>query len=87
MRALLTLLVIVVLVAIVGIFTGYIHVGQHGALTAPTVRVEGGSVPTFNVSTPDVHVGTKAKTVDVPTVGTKQKTVDVPTVSVKKPGE
>ena len=38
---------------------------------APKVKVEGGQLPAYNVTGPDVNVGTKNETVQVPTVEVK----------------
>jgi hypothetical protein len=68
MRVILTLLIVVVLVAIVGIWTGLIDVTQtrHGAL--PTIAVQGGQAPAFDVKTANVSVGTENHVVSTPTV-------------------
>jgi hypothetical protein len=42
---------------------------QNGSL--PSVNVSGGQMPEYNVTGPDVNVGTKAETVKVPTVSVK----------------
>ncbi|MBV9931214.1 MAG: hypothetical protein JO013_09750 [Alphaproteobacteria bacterium] len=42
---------------------------QNGSL--PTVNVSGGQLPEYNVTGPDVKVGTKTETVKVPTVEVK----------------
>lgn len=86
MRAVLTILVAVVLLAIVGVATGFINLkGDSGKL--PDVAVSGGDMPTVKADVGSVDVGTTTTTLDVPTVGTRKEDVDVPTVSVKKPGE
>jgi hypothetical protein len=38
---------------------------------APEVEVKGGQLPAYNVTGPDVHVGTENKTIQVPTVDVK----------------
>jgi hypothetical protein len=40
-------------------------------------------MPKYDVTTPDVKVGSKEKEVTVPKVETQKKTIDVPTVDVK----
>jgi len=42
---------------------------QNGSM--PTVNVSGGALPEYNVTGPDVNVGTKTETVKVPTVDVK----------------
>jgi len=48
------------------------------------VNVSGGQLPEYNVTGPEVNVGTENKTVSVPKVDTVDKTVKVPTVAVHK---
>lgn len=63
---------IVAVVAIVGLGVAYaaglFNIDSSGSLTAPTVTVEGGEVPKVQVETADIDVGTKTKTIEVPTV-------------------
>jgi len=40
------------------------------------------TLPKYDVTPPDVKVGTTEKTVIVPTVKTEEKTIEVPTVKV-----
>jgi hypothetical protein len=42
---------------------------QNGSM--PTVNVSGGQLPEYNVTGPDVNVGSKKETVTVPTVSVK----------------
>jgi hypothetical protein len=72
MRVILTLLIIVVVVAIVGIWTGMIDVTQtrHGSL--PTIAVKGGQAPAFDVKTANVSVGTENHVVSTPTVNVEK---------------
>jgi hypothetical protein len=42
---------------------------QNGSM--PTVNVSGGALPEYNVTGPDVNVGSKQETVTVPTVSVK----------------
>jgi hypothetical protein len=85
MRAILVLLALIVLGAIVAIMTGYLNISQTSEAVLPSVHVDGGRAPSFEVDTADVDVGTTNTTVDVPQVSTEKKTVELPTVSVKKP--
>lgn len=83
MRAIITILVIVVVIGIIAVWTGFIHLdGKSGSM--PTVSVEGGRAPTVSADVGSIDVGTKNSTVDVPKVGTVKKTVQVPTVEVHK---
>jgi hypothetical protein len=75
MRAILTLLIIVVIVAIVGIWTGFIDVTQTKQGALPTIAVKGGQAPAFDVKTANVSVGTE------------NHVVSTPTVNVEKPGK
>ena len=78
MRAIVTILVIVVLVAI-----GFVNLhGSSGSM--PKVAVEGRSMPSVKADVGSVDVGSKNSTVDVPKVETVKKTVSVPTVAVHK---
>ncbi|MFW2828833.1 hypothetical protein [Sphingomonas sp. ID0503] len=85
MRAIVAILAIIVLIVIVGFFTGFIGAKQTQEGALPSVSVQGGQLPKFDVDTANVSVGTKETTVEVPKVGTETKTVDVPTIAVKKP--
>ncbi len=40
------------------------------------------TLPKYDVTTPDVKVGTTEKSVTVPTVKTEEKKIEVPTVTV-----
>lgn len=84
MRAIITLLAIVVLLAIVGIATGFINLSGHSG-SMPRIAVEGGSMPGVKADVGSIDLGEKKTTVDVPKVSTTQKTVNVPTIDVKKP--
>jgi beta-lactam-binding protein with PASTA domain len=72
MRAILVLLVIVVLVAIAAIAMGYINVSQTKTGALPTVSVQGGSAPAFNVQTANVSVGVENHVVQTPTVNVQK---------------
>jgi len=56
---------------------------------APTVKVEGGQLPKYDVKGPDVSVDKKQTTVTVPEVKveTKEKTLTVPDIDVKTGAE
>jgi hypothetical protein len=82
MRAVLFLLIVAVLVVIAGIASGFLNIDQirgarapHVAATSNGVTARGGQAPAFDVETGSVKVGTR------------QKTVTVPTLEVQKPGQ
>ena len=83
MRAVVTILAIVVVIAIIAVWTNFIHINSSPG-SMPTVSVQGGKAPTVSADVGSIDVGTKNETVDVPKVGTVQKTVAVPTVAVHK---
>ena len=85
-----TIAIILVAVAvIVGLLfaTGFwsADVKKDGAL--PEVSVKGGELPSVDLDSKEVVVGTKKTQVEVPKVKTETETVDVPTVGVKDNGE
>jgi hypothetical protein len=83
MRAVVTILAIVVVIAIIAVATGFVNLhGTPGEL--PKVAVEGGKAPTVAADVGSVDVGTKNATVEVPKVDTVKKKIEVPTVAVHK---
>jgi hypothetical protein len=83
MRALVTILAIIVVIAIIAIATGFVDLhGNSGSL--PTLKVEGGQAPTVQADVGSIDLGTKNTTVAVPKVDTVDKKVKVPTVAVHK---
>ncbi len=86
MRAIVTILAIIVVIAIIAVATGFVNLhGTPGSM--PRVAVEGGQAPSVTADVGSIDVGTKNATVDVPKVdvGTVTKNVQVPTVKVQKP--
>jgi len=79
-RRVLGILIIVVLVAIAAVATGFINVSTSGRFQAPAVAVTGGEVPKVDVETKRVVLETKPQTVEVPTIETKTTNVEVPVV-------
>jgi hypothetical protein len=82
MRAIIFILIIIVLVVIAGVATGYIDINQIRGAKAPQVSAtrngvtaKGGQAPAFDVETGSVSVGTK------------NTTVKVPDLIIHKPGE
>ena len=83
MRAVVTILAIIVVIAIIAVATGFVNLhSTPGSL--PKVSVQGGQAPTVAANVGSVDLGTKNTTVDVPKVDTVKKTVAVPTVDVHK---
>lgn len=66
MRAILVLLVILVLVAIAAIALGFVNVSQTKEAALPTIKVEGGQAPAYDVQTANVSVTNEQRTVTVP---------------------
>ena len=83
MRAIVTILAIIVVIGIIAVATGFVDL--HGdAGKAPTVSVSGGQAPRVSADVGRIDVGTKTSTVEVPKVTTTTKTVETPSISVKK---
>lgn len=72
MRAILVLLIIVVLAGIAAIALGYVNVTQTKTASLPSISVQGGSAPAFNVQTANVSVGTEKHVVETPTVNVQK---------------
>ena len=82
MRALIFILIIIVLVIIAGLATGFLDINQIRGARAPQVSAtrngitaRGGQAPAFDVQTGSVKVGAK------------QTTVKVPAIEVQKPDD
>lgn len=78
MRTVLTVLILVVLVVIAGLVTGFINIDQIRGAQAPVVSAthngivaKGGQTPAFDVETGSVEVGTRNATVRVPALEVK----------------
>lgn len=67
-RPLLILVLVVLALAVVAWLTGLIDFDASGELEAPKVEVTGGEVPSVDVDTADIDVGTKTETIEVPTI-------------------
>ena len=76
--------VLIAIVAIVGVLfaTGFWSAKVDGG-AMPTVSVKGGDLPSVDVDSKEVVVGTKKTTIDVPKIKTEKTTIDVPVVGVK----
>ena len=75
MRVLLFLLIVAILIVIAGVATGFLNVSQVRTGKVPQVTAtrngvtaRGGQPPAFDVETGSVKVGTKATSVNVPTL-------------------
>jgi hypothetical protein len=75
MRAVLLLLIIIIAAAIIALATGLLNIDTLRGVKAPDisatgngVTAQGGQMPTFDVQTGSVTVGTQPATVQVPTV-------------------
>ena len=82
MRAIVFILIVVVLLVIAALATGFLDINQirgtrvpQVAATSNGVTAQGGQAPAFDVQTGSVKVGSK------------ERTVTMPTVVVQKPGE
>ena len=75
MRAILLILILAVVAVIVAIATGFLDISQTRQAKAPQisttgngVTAKGGQTPAFDVETGSVSVGSKPKTVPVPSL-------------------
>ena len=78
MRAILFILIVVVLVLLAGIATGFLDINQIRGAQAPAVSAthngivaKGGQTPAFDVQTGSVEIGSRNATVTVPEVQVK----------------
>ena len=82
MRALIFILIIIVLVIIAGLATGFLDINQIRGARAPQlsatgngITASGGQAPAFDVQTGSVKIGAR------------ESTVKVPSLEVQKPGD
>ena len=75
MRAVIFILILVILVIVAGVSTGFLNISQIRSAKAPEVTAtksgiaaRGGQAPAFDVETGSVKVGTKETSVKVPTL-------------------
>ena len=59
-------------IAFAAIALGYVDVTQTKTAALPTISVQGGSAPAFNVQTANVSVGTENHVVQTPTVNVQK---------------
>ena len=86
MRKLMAVILIIVLIAIVLLYMGFWRADVTGG-SLPEVSAEGGSLPSVDVDSKEVVVGTEQREIDVPTVQTEKETITVPTVGVQEKDE
>lgn len=72
MRVILVMLVVAVIVAIAAISLGYVDVRQTRSASLPTVELNGGQAPAYDVRAANVVVGEKNEVVAVPTVNVEK---------------
>ncbi|HZF44611.1 MAG TPA: hypothetical protein VEZ48_14510 [Sphingomonadaceae bacterium] len=91
LRPLIVLAILVTLAAIAALVLGVVDIDQQKGARLPSIKVDakGGQLPSFDVSTAKVKVGTKDASVAVPTVTVENKktTLEVPTITVRKAGD
>ncbi len=96
MRAILLFLILVVVILIAAIASGFLDISQTRQGKVPRiessdgqVRAREGQAPAFDVDTGSVELGTTTANVAVPKVEVSRDsaTVPVPRVEVKKPAE
>lgn len=88
-------IIAVVAIAVIGAAVAFwaidVDVGDDGRLPTANVDVDvkGGKLPSVDVDTVDVDVGSKKRTITVPDVDVKMKdtTIKLPTVEVTPPGD
>ena len=87
-RPFIVLAILVILATIAALVLGLVDIDQQKGARLPSISgdAKGGQLPSFDVSTAKVQVGTKDASVDLPTVTVEKKktTLEVPTVSVRK---
>jgi hypothetical protein len=68
MRALLGLVGIAALVVAIAMALGFVSIDQTRTASLPSVKVQGGQAPKFDVDVGKVDVGTVNRTVEVPAI-------------------
>ncbi|WP_293968291.1 hypothetical protein [Sphingomonas sp.] len=86
MRAIVSLLALVVILGIIGVATGFFKFSATPG-EMPKIAVSGGSLPRVSADAGSISLGSRNEAVSVPEVkvATKQTSVEVPTVAVRKP--
>lgn len=67
-RVIMWVIIVAIAVFVIAWATGFVNFRTSGSLKAPDVAVTGGEVPSVRMETPDIDVGTRTTTVEVPTV-------------------
>ena len=78
MRAVIFILIILVILALIAVWTGFVDINQIRGAKAPQISAthngitaKGGQAPAFDVETGSVKVGTSQTTVKVPSLQVK----------------
>lgn len=89
MRAILSLVGLVIVGVVVLMALGMLRFDQQQGASMPTVTfsTEGGQLPKFKAETGSLGIGSSNKSVELPTVEMRNTTVSLPTIEVKKAGE
>ncbi|KQN07252.1 MULTISPECIES: hypothetical protein [unclassified Sphingomonas] len=72
MRAILAILGLVALIGAGLMALGFISIDQTRTAALPSVKVEGGQAPKFDVDVSKVEVGTVNRTVEVPAISVEK---------------
>lgn len=90
-RTIVIILVVVAVLAVLAYALGLFNVDASGDLKAPDVdvAVEGGELPSMQVETADIDVGSTTETVNVPEVNvtTNEEQIKLPTIDVTPAGD
>ena len=90
-RTIIVILILAILALIAAFAFGLIDIDQKKEAKLPEVEVDakGGQMPSFDVDTADVDVGTTNTTIEVPEVkvDTEKTKIEVPTIEVDKKAE
>ena len=83
-RTLLILLILAALAALVAYALGLLDFDQTREGALPSVKVEGGQLPSFDADVADVDVGTTNTTIETPKIETEKTTIQTPTIEIDK---
>ncbi|MBY0581679.1 MAG: hypothetical protein K2P68_02015 [Sphingomonas sp.] len=87
MRGLFVVLGVVTLIIIAAISFGLVDISQTQTAKLPEMALKGGQAPAFHADVANVSIGTKTKTVALPTIAVTEHQIAVPTVKVTRPGD
>lgn len=77
MRAILTLVLLAAIVLLVLVMTDVVDIRQTEGARAPAIAIEEGQMPSFDVDTAEIELGTERREVEL----------EVPAVRVRGPGD